>query len=198
MRNKIIRAIVQNIAEKIIFLSQNVIRIENINNLQKEELERKLYKREFYNLFQAEFNKIISEVNLKVESQKDRLSSMEKGLQIKQFIFDVLDLQNILEVANSKLDNSLIKNINTITDLEHKLGSRPTLEHIETLLDQNLSKFDSEMTTKFSNKLKQFDYREEIMKLLAPSESLPGQISYCLEQVKKMQEVNTKIETQVI
>ena len=72
------QGIVKSISDQIIFLSQQIIRIDNTNSLAKEEIDRKLYKREYYNNFSAEISKIHTDVSQKIDVNHDRFDKIEK------------------------------------------------------------------------------------------------------------------------
>ena len=70
---------VKHIADQLIFLSESIVKIQKANMRQDEELETKLYKREFESIFQAQSNKIISYVDPFIERYNEKLDGLSQG-----------------------------------------------------------------------------------------------------------------------
>jgi hypothetical protein len=68
-----------HIAEQLIFLSQNIVRIEKIDLRQDEEIDMKLYKREFDSMFKAESNRLTSAMDNVTEKFSYRIQKLDEG-----------------------------------------------------------------------------------------------------------------------
>jgi hypothetical protein len=69
-----------HISEQLIFLSQNIVRIEKIDLRQDDEIDMKLYKREFDSMFKAESNRLTSVMDNVTEKYAYRIQKLDEGI----------------------------------------------------------------------------------------------------------------------
>ena len=79
---------IKHIADQLIYLCKSIVRLEKANSRQNQEIETKLYKREFESIFEAQENRIISYVNPFIERYNEKLDKVAKG-NIKWIYVDI-------------------------------------------------------------------------------------------------------------
>lgn len=146
-------------------MSQNIIRIDTTLSFHREDIDRRLYKREFDNTFEAEMHKIQSLIEHSSDIVNDRLDKVEGYTLLKINLYSELD--KVIQVAESKLDEALILNSNKINDIENILRSRVTEEYVSSTIKGELSRYTRETDKKFERMFNQFNYKEQIKDLVS-------------------------------
>jgi hypothetical protein len=66
----------------------------------------------------------------------------------------------------TKIDNAHQETVSWLDDMKNNIEGRPTFEYVDQTITNLFQKFENEIASKLEKKLKEFDYREQISKIL--------------------------------